>query len=98
MHLDGNDLRIVSLLDRKRRLEHLVQRATVDCLHYSEPFTDESALLAECERRGMEGVVAKHINSVYRSGPSTSWIKVKCAPWREANAWRGEFFNKEKRR
>ena len=97
MQLDGNDLRIVSLLDRKRRLGHLVQHANNDRLQYSEPFTDGSALLAECETRGMEGVIAKHVNSVYRSGPSTSWIKVKSATWREANRNRGELFNKEKR-
>jgi ATP-dependent DNA ligase len=43
MQLDGNDLRIVSLLDRKRRLGHLVQRTNIDFLHYSEPFTDGAA-------------------------------------------------------
>lgn len=98
MQLDGNDIRIVSLLDRKRRLGHLVQRASIDLLHYSEPFTDGSALLVECETRGLEGVIGKHINSVYRSGPSTSWVKVKCATWREANKNRGDLFNREKRR
>ena len=77
MQFDGTDVRIVSLLDRKRRLGHLVQRANIDLLHYSEPFTDRSALLAECETCGMEGMIGKHINSVYRSGPSTSWIKSK---------------------
>jgi bifunctional non-homologous end joining protein LigD len=97
MQLDGNDLRIVSLLERKRRLGHLVQRANIDRLHYSEPFTNGSGLLAECETRGLEGVIGKHINSVYRSGPSTSWIKVKCATWREANKNRGELFKKNKR-
>ena len=75
-----------------------MQRANNDRLHYSEPFTDGAALLAECETRGLEGVIGKHINSVYRSGPSTSWIKVKSATWREANRNRGELFNKEKRR
>jgi bifunctional non-homologous end joining protein LigD len=95
MQLDGNDLRIVSLLDRKRRLGHLVQRANIDLLHYSEPFTDGSALLAECETRGLEGVIGKHINSVYRSGPSTSWIKVKCTAWREGEQESRELFNQE---
>jgi bifunctional non-homologous end joining protein LigD len=65
MQLDGNDLRIVSLLDRKRRLGHLLQRANIDLLRYSEPFANGSALLAECEMRGLEGVIAKHVNSVY---------------------------------
>jgi bifunctional non-homologous end joining protein LigD len=94
MQLSGDDLRLVSLLDRKRRLGHLIERTGISHLYYSEPFTSGLGLLAECEERGLEGVVAKHTNSVYRSGPSTSWIKVKTASWREANKNRHELFNK----
>jgi bifunctional non-homologous end joining protein LigD len=96
MHLDGHDLRIVSLLDRKRRLGHLIQRAGIGHLHYSEPFTNGLDLFAECEARALEGVIAKHINSVYRSGPSSAWIKVKCPTWREANKNRADVFNKHR--
>jgi len=92
MHLNGDDLRIVSLLDRKRRLGHLIQGSSVGHFHFTEPFTNGLGLLAECEQRGLEGVVAKHINSVYRSGPSTAWIKVKCPTWREANKNRADLF------
>jgi ATP-dependent DNA ligase len=46
-------------------------------------------LLAECGKRGLEGIVAKHKASVYRSGQATSWIKVKCPAWRAANRDRG---------
>jgi bifunctional non-homologous end joining protein LigD len=84
MQLNGNDLRIVSLLDRKRRLGHLVERANISRLRYSEPFTNGPALLAECDNRGLEGIVAKHINSVYRSGRSTAWVKFKCQAWCDA--------------
>jgi len=94
MFLNGNDLRIVSLLDRKRRLGNLIQRAGAGSLHYSEPFTNGLALFAECEQRGLEGVIAKHTNSIYRSGPSSAWIKVKCSTWREANKNRAELFSK----
>jgi bifunctional non-homologous end joining protein LigD len=96
MHLDGHDLRIVSLLDRKRRLGHLIQRAGIGCLHFSEPFTNGLSLFAECEERGLEGVIAKHINSIYRSGPSSAWIKVKCPTWREANKNRADVFKKHR--
>jgi bifunctional non-homologous end joining protein LigD len=96
MYLDGHDLRIVSLLDRKRRLGHLIQRAGIGHLHYSEPFTNGLDLFAECEERGLEGVIAKHINSVYRSGPSSAWIIVKCPTWREANKNRHELSKKPK--
>jgi ATP-dependent DNA ligase len=46
-------------------------------------------LLAECGERELEGIVAKHKASVYRSGRATSWIKVKCPAWRAANRDRG---------
>jgi bifunctional non-homologous end joining protein LigD len=85
MVLNGNNLRAVQLEDRKRRLSHLIERARIARLLHSEPFDDGERLLAECGKRGLEGVVAKHRASVYRSGRSTSWIKVKCPAWREAN-------------
>jgi ATP-dependent DNA ligase len=50
---------------------------------------DGERLLAERNRRGLEGVVAKHKNGIYRSDRSTSWIKVKWPAWREANRNRG---------
>jgi bifunctional non-homologous end joining protein LigD len=86
----------VSLLDRKRRLGHLIQRAGAGFLHYSEPFTNGLGFLAECEERGLEGVIAKHVNSIYRSGPSSAWIKVKCDAWREANKNRADVFKKHR--
>ena len=96
MLLDGHDLRIVSLLDRKRRLSHLIQRAGAGHLHYSEHFTNGLDLFAECEEHALEGVIAKHVNSIYRSGPSSAWIKIKCPTWREANKNRADVFNKRR--
>jgi bifunctional non-homologous end joining protein LigD len=92
MALNGNDLRRIHLEDRQRRLGHLVQRAAIGRLLHSETFEHGDRLLAECGTRGREGVVAKHRASIYRSGRSTSWIKVKCSAWREANRNRGELF------
>jgi bifunctional non-homologous end joining protein LigD len=92
MQLNGTDLRGVALADRKRHLEHLVKRSSIDRLLHSEVFTEGDQLLAECGNRGLEGVLAKRGGSIYRSGRSTSWIKVKCPGWREANRNRGELF------
>jgi bifunctional non-homologous end joining protein LigD len=98
MVLNGNDLRIVALEDRKRRLGHLIERARIARLSHSETFEAGDRLLAECGARGLEGVVAKHRASVYRSGRSTSWVKVKCSAWREANRNRGELFGEARDR
>ena len=79
----------MALADRKRRLGHLVERAGIERLRHSEAFADGERLLAECDERGLEGVVAKHKNGIYRSGRSTGWIKVKCPAWREAKFGEG---------
>ena len=96
MLLNGDDLRIVALEDRKRRLGHLIKKAGIGCLADSEAFTNGEGLLLECGSRGLEGVVAKHRASIYRSGRSVSWVKVKCPAWREANRNRGELFGESK--
>lgn len=96
MALNGADLRIVALEDRKRRLGHLIERARIARLCHSEAFENGEGLLVECGDRGLEGVVAKHKNGVYRSGRSTSWIKVKCPAWREANRNRCEDFGEHR--
>jgi bifunctional non-homologous end joining protein LigD len=89
MQLNGNDLRAVHLEDRKRRLGHLIGRSAIAHLVHSETFDDGERLLAECGTRALEGVVAKHRASIYRSGRSTSWVKVKRPAWRDANRDRG---------
>jgi ATP-dependent DNA ligase len=48
--------------------------------------------LAACAEHKLEGIVSKRVDPPYRSGPSSSWIKVKCPEWRLANQWRHEFF------
>jgi ATP-dependent DNA ligase len=62
-------------------------------MRYSDQFQDPDSLLAECARRGLEGVVSKRVDKGYQSGKSTDWIKVKANGWRERNAWRGDFFH-----
>jgi bifunctional non-homologous end joining protein LigD len=94
MQLNGTDLRIVALDDRKRRLGHLIEHSAIGRLLLSEAFTDGEGLFAECAKRALEGVVAKHGGSVYRSGRSTSWVKVKCPAWRAANRDRHDLFER----
>jgi len=93
MQLNGNDLRAVSLQDRKRRLGHLIELARIDLLRHAQTFADGDRLLAECGMRGLQGVVAKHKASIYRSGHSTSWIKVRCPAWRASSRKRDERFD-----
>lgn len=46
-------------------------------LHRAPSFRDADALWAVVERDGLEGVVAKPLNSTYRPGDRRAWLKVK---------------------
>jgi bifunctional non-homologous end joining protein LigD len=92
LELNGRDFREQPLVYRRARLEALLARAKCNLLRFSESFPDATALLAECARRRLEGIMAKRKDSTYRSGTRSSWIKVKTDEWKAANRWRGEFF------
>lgn len=47
------------------------------CCHAQGQPPARAHCLAECARRGLEGIVAKRKDSAYRSGPRPGWIKVK---------------------
>jgi bifunctional non-homologous end joining protein LigD len=92
LELQGRDLRNQALVERRARLQALLARAKSNLLPFSESFPDANALLTECSRRGLEGIVAKRQDAPYRPGTRSGWIKVKTSEWKAANRWRGEFF------
>ena len=75
---DGEDLRKLPLVERKKRLEQLLQNAPPS-LSYSahvvgrgqESFEAAAAL-------GLEGIVAKRVDSIYRGDRNGDWLKLKC--------------------
>jgi bifunctional non-homologous end joining protein LigD len=94
LHLNGEDLRPLPLIERRRRLEQLVRRAKVPCLHLVEASDDGHALLEVAERHRLEGVVSKRRSAPYRSGECRDWRKVKTLAWREANRERWRLFER----
>jgi bifunctional non-homologous end joining protein LigD len=98
LSLRGQDLRPLPFITRRYKLDRVMGSCGSPLIQYSEFFSDPYGLLAACSKFKLEGVVSKRIDRPYQSGTSKDWIKVKCATWREANRWRSEFFNKEKRR
>jgi bifunctional non-homologous end joining protein LigD len=92
LYRDGKDLRLLPLLERKRRLVRLVGRAEIPCLHLVETFDDGLKLLEAAERHGLEGIVSKRRDGPYRSGECRDWVKVKTAAWRGANRERWRAF------
>jgi bifunctional non-homologous end joining protein LigD len=92
LELQGRDLRDQALVQRRARLQALLARAKCDLLRFSESFPDANALLAECSRRGLEGIVAKRKDAPYRPGTRSGWIKVKTSEWKAANEYRAKLF------
>jgi len=92
LQLDGEDLRPLPLVGRRRRLQRLLKRAKMPCLHLVEEFTDGQELLETTARNGLEGVVSKGRDAPYRSGECRDWRMVKTLAWREANRERWKLF------
>jgi len=78
LHLNGDDLRELPLDERRLLLEDLLLYGPA-ALRFSEHVLDDGPAVyrAACEL-GLEGVVAKVREAPYRSGPSTTWLKIKC--------------------
>jgi bifunctional non-homologous end joining protein LigD len=94
--LNGRDLRDKPLHRRRTRLRALVQGLDCPAVLASETFTDGEALMRAVEKRGLEGVVSKRRDSLYRSGPCKDWRKVKTTAWRETNKERWRLFGEER--
>jgi bifunctional non-homologous end joining protein LigD len=75
--LDGHSLMGEPYVERRRRLGELVPRG--DCWQTPEHTVDRGAeLLAASGELGLEGIVAKRLDSPYRPGArSGEWVKVK---------------------
>ena len=89
MHHDGTDLRLLSLIERRAVLEHVVAEAH-PAIRLSVAFDDGTALMLEATRLSLEGVVSKRRAGLYRSGSRSGWVKCKTAAWAKANRGRWE--------
>lgn len=79
MEFDGADLRQVPLIDRKKTLAKILRRSK-DGIHLCEHEAGDGAALFEAAcKLGLEGIVSKKADSIYRPGPkkTTAWVKVK---------------------
>ncbi|HUE73355.1 MAG TPA: DNA ligase D [Pirellulaceae bacterium] len=79
LHLDGEDLRPRPLIERKALLARLISSNATSIIRYSDHVADQGpAFLAECCRRGLEGMIAKRADRPYPGGRTMDWLKVKC--------------------
>ena len=75
--LDGEDLRQMPLVERKKRLAPLVQAAKCPGLLYAQHIMQHGkAFFAEICARDLEGMVAKRKLGIYKDD-GNSWLKLK---------------------
>jgi bifunctional non-homologous end joining protein LigD len=81
--LEGRDVMDVPLSARRALLEKLIPKG--DTIRYSENFeTSGTKFFATAKKLGLEGIMAKKIDSVYTPGLRTrEWLKVKTASRQE---------------
>ena len=75
IELDGDDLRGLPLIERKRRLKKLIERRAIQFVEHLTG--DGPTVFAHVCRMGLEGIVSKRTDAPYRSGPSKVWLKAK---------------------
>jgi bifunctional non-homologous end joining protein LigD len=76
-YLGGQDLRALPLMERKKRLAKALKAGPQ--VRLSEHLEGEaSEVLEQACKLGLEGLIGKQADSVYMSGRSKSWIKLKC--------------------
>jgi bifunctional non-homologous end joining protein LigD len=75
LELDGEDLRVLPLVDRKKRLARLLGGRRLGIV--PSDHTDGATIFGHACKLGLEGIVSKRLSAPYRSGPSRDWLKIK---------------------
>lgn len=83
MFCDGEDLRQLTLLERKKRLKYILPRHKL--ISFSRHrMASGTKFFEEAERNGLEGIMAKRADSRYLSGARTdNWLKIKTSKRQE---------------
>ena len=77
IELDGEDLRRSPIEYRKRKLAKLVHRPQLGIVLNEHHEGDGEIIFKHACKLGCEGIVSKRLGSLYRSGRSAHWVKVK---------------------
>jgi bifunctional non-homologous end joining protein LigD len=78
LHLNGEDLRPKPLLERRARLQRVINPDPRSPLQFSDHIEGHGARFFKAAvELGLEGIVSKRAGSRYCSGPSKSWLKIK---------------------
>lgn len=96
LFLNGDDLRILPLIERKRALKKLLRRKRSRILYLDHVEGDGRLLFEQIVRMDLEGIVCKRKDSPYKvtGRPSPYWIKVKNSRCRQVEG-REELFERK---
>ena len=98
IELNGDDLRRDPLEVRKATLASIVAKAGPGILLNEHTEGDGPTVFAYACKMGLEGIVSKRKDSVYRSGRSPDWLKMKNADAPAVKREAEEDWSKERRR
>ena len=78
--LDGKDWRKRSLVERRARLAKLMAAKSVSNFLIYADYVEGSGpeFFAQACAHGLEGIMSKRADSLYRSGRGRDWLKIKC--------------------
>ena len=78
LHLHGEDLRRLPLMERRARLVSMLDGSGPP-LRFSDSFEgDAAAFFKAASQLGLEGIVSKRADSRYIGGRTERWLKTKC--------------------
>jgi len=77
LELDGEDLRHIPLVDRKRRLSRLLGGRRLGIVLSDHTDENGALIFQHACKMGLEGIMSKRLSAPYRSGPSKDWVKIK---------------------
>lgn len=78
LHLDGEDLRDLTLLERKDKLRTILAGEKPPLMMGDHVASSGQAFFDQVCKLGLEGIIAKRADAPYRSGRGKDWVKVKC--------------------
>lgn len=93
---EGADLRSLPLVERKRRLEAMLdsepRHITARIRYLGHIEAAGAAILESACKASLEGIVSKQLDAPYRSGRSGGWMKSKCRAGHEVviGGWTSE--------
>ena len=78
LHVDGRSLMDEPLIERKRVLKGIVSKRSGARVRYTDHILrNGEGFFRELEKRGLEGMVAKRVDSRYLGGRTQAWLKIK---------------------